>query len=144
MMKRAKVFLSVIFSAVILLNGCASISTLDRTRAEFPDRVKTAVFDASYGEVFAAAKKACQDLKLSVYLEDEAEGKIYARSSLRWFLILISWGTMGFAEKTGIYLTKTDANSTRVEVAIQKAFSGDIGYADWRDRILASIAANLK
>lgn len=143
-MGRDNLFFAILFSVVLLLNGCASINTLDRTRTEFPDRVKTTVFDASYSEVFTAAKKACQDLKLTVYSEDEAQGKIYARSSLRWLLILISWGSMGFAEKVGIYLTKVDTDSTRVEVAIQKTFLGDIGYADWRDRILASIAANLK
>lgn len=143
-MRRNNSFFAILFSVVLLLNGCASINSLDKTQTEFPDRVKTAVFNASYSEVFTAAKKACQDLKLTVYSEDEAQGKIYARSSLRWFLILVSWASMGFAEKVGIYLTKVDSDSTRVEVAIQKAFAGDIGYADWRERILTSIAANLK
>ena len=126
------------------MNGCATVNTLDTTRTRLPERVKSCSFSYSYKEVFQAAKEACQDLKLSIYAEDEKEGRIYAKSSWRWVSVLLTQGTFGFGEKVGIYVTALDELDTRVEVVLQRASLLDVGYADWREKILELIKERLE
>lgn len=131
-----------VFAGIWLISGCASVGTLDNTRAQRPERAESLVFDYPYAKVFLAAKESCADLKLLIEEEDEREGRIFARSRLRWLWILLI--QLGYGEKVGIYLTALNDHSTQVEVAVQKRLLIDMGYADWRKKILDSISNKLK
>ena len=132
-----------LFAAVVLFSGCATVNTLDKTRASHPERAVSFTFDYPYFSVYAAVKKACKDLKLVVYSEDQKKSKVYAHSHLRWVPLILTQGTFGFGEKVGIYLKPLGEDKTKVEVVLQKANLLDIGYADWRKRLKKAIEDNL-
>ena len=142
MLKKGYVFILII--NLLLLNGCATVNTLDETRQEFPDRVKSSVFSSSYNTVYRAAKKACQDLNLKIYSESERLGRIYAYSPKRKSSLLLSAGTFGYGEKVGIYIVDFDEKYTKVDVVVQKQYITDLGHVDWRDKILKQISENIK
>jgi hypothetical protein len=139
-----KYWVYLILGTAFLVNGCATVNTLDTTRTELPERVKSSVFDYPYSEVFQEAGDVCKELKLAIYAEYEDEGRIYAKSSWRWLFVLATQGTFGFGEKVGIYITALDEFSTKVEVVVQKTNLLDVGYADWRVKILELLSERLE
>lgn len=128
-------------ACVFLLVGCATTGSLDDTRANAPARVMSDEYDASFMDVYAAAKQACLDLGLAIENESQSEGKIYARSTANMAKIFM-FGT-GYGESVGIYVTKLGENKTKVEIAIQKTYKLDWGYKDYRGNLLNIIRTHL-
>jgi len=126
--------------AISLFLGCATVNTLDKVREEKPERKRVSGLSYGYDEVFTAALKACKDLDLRVYSVDIEKGEIYAKSLVRWLLLI----PVGFGEKVAIYVVPVDDQSTNVEVVLQKVYLLSIGYTDWRQKVLNAISNNLK
>lgn len=123
--------------------GCASVDSLDKTREEFPHRVKSSVYAASYNDVYNAVKKTCQEMGIKIYSEDKELGRIYGQSSPRWGSVLLT-GIFGYGEKVGIYIIDIDEKYTIVDIVVQKSTVTDVGHVDWREKILKKIGENLK
>ena len=130
----------ILFLVISLFLGCATVNTLDKVREEKPERKKVSVLNYSYDEVFAAALAVCKDLDLRIYSVDAKNGEIYAKSLVRWLLLI----PIGFGEKVAIYVVAVDDQNTNVEVVLQKVYLLSIGYTDWRQKVLNAIANNLK
>ena len=144
-MKRLSFLIILFITISILISGCATINTLDDTRNKAPKRVKSVTFLFPYENVFKAAKEACQDLGLTIYSEDEVKGRIYAKSTWRFLSVLRNEGVFGSGEQIGIYLTALiNEPYTKVEVAVQKSNLLDLGFTDWRHRILKLIADHIE
>jgi len=129
-----------LFLVILLFLGCATVNTLDKVREEKPERKRVSVVNYSYDEVFTAGLKACKDLDLRIYSVDIEKGEIYAKSLVRWLLLI----PIGFGEKVAIYVVPVDDQSTNIEVVLQKVYLLSIGYIDWRQKILNAIAKNLE
>ena len=144
-MKKLLFLISMFIAICVFFSGCATVDTLDATRERLPKRVKSITFLYPPEDVFQVAKKACHDLGLTIYSQDEADGKIYAKSSWKFLSVLRNEGVIGSGEQVGIYFTTlSDGPYTKVEVVVQKSNLLDLGFTDWRQRILKLMAEHLK
>ncbi len=122
---------------MIALGGCASVNTLDTIRAKHPQKKKASVFREKRFLVFDAAQGVLRELGFIIYYQNSSSGRIYARS--RELLPML-----GLGEKVGVYIIYLEEDFTKVEVIVQKAFFLNLGYNDWRDKILKKISEYLK
>lgn len=132
-----KLLLIGIFWTVLTLEGCATINTLDTIHADYPQSKKTSVFREKRFLVFDAAQQVLGELGFTIYYQNSSSGRIYARS--KELLPML-----GLGEKVGVYVIYLEEDFTKVEVVVQKAFFLNLGYNDWRDKILKKINEYLK
>lgn len=121
-----------IILAAALLAGCGTTSSREHTpMARGTGRVH--VFNGNFTNTWRAALNAGNRPPLVIRTHDAAKGYIGAESPARWE----SWG-----ERVSIWLWTTNSG-TAVEVSSQLVGPHFAFHLDWRQPILASIAAEL-
>lgn len=128
----------IIVMGLIGLSGCAMtmMDGLDSTKAKAPHRLVVETFNAPYDKVFETAILACAESGLRIISNSKDQGKVYADR------IPTGWDDHS-GETIGIYLTRVSESQTRLELAIQKNNSLDMGYQDFRAIVLNLVRAKL-
>ncbi|GEM_PF-6454795 len=126
----------------LMVAGCATPASLDDTRIRAPGRVVWGVFDYPYKEVYKAARSSLSDLDLIIERENEAEGKIYAKSSPNMTKVIVY--KTGFGEHVAVYVTDLGEQGAKVEIVTQKSNRLELGYKDYRNILLKLVHARLE
>ncbi len=116
---------------VMLLAGCATLSSVQAERGKGSIRV----YPASFETVWEKANQALRILHLGVAESNQKEGYILAETGIS----ASSWG-----EKVAIFIKKIDPASTQVEIVSRKVMATNIFAENWEPRILETLGVLLK
>ncbi len=116
---------------LVLLTGCATLSSVRAERGNGISRV----FDASFEVVWDKTVKATNMLGLGIAESNQQQGYMLAETGISPF----SWG-----EKVAVFIEGIDADHTKVEVVSRKVMTTNVFAYSWQNRILNKVEELLR
>jgi len=120
-----------LLALTVLVSGCATMQTTIASRGKGIKRQ----YEYGYNDVYKAMLKSVYKQGAKIEEQSMDEGYLYASHGMT----LWSWG-----ERTAIFVTKIDNNTTEVEIVSRKVVSPLNFAPDWANKIFMGIDASLR